>query len=223
MQAFMPAKPVRETDLYEPVKQLLERQGYEVKAEVGAADVVARRGDEAPVIVELKTGFSLALFHQAIERLKLADAVYVAVPRGTGRAFQKSLKNNLVLCRRLGIGLMTVRLKDGLVEVHADPGPYALRKQVRKQARLLKEFARLNGDPNTGGQTRKGGLVTAYRQDALRCAAVLSAGPAKAAEVARLAQVERARAIMADNHYGWFERVERGVYGLTAVGLSAVS
>ena len=51
----------------------------------------------------------------------------------------------------------------------------------------------------------------------------LRAGPAKAAEVARLAQVERARAIMADNHYGWFERVERGVYGLTAAGLSAVS
>jgi hypothetical protein len=40
--------------------------------------------------------------------------------------------------------------------------------------------------------------------------------------VAKLAQVERARAIMADNHYGWFERVERGVYGLTPAGLSAV-
>jgi len=223
MQAGMPANSLRETDLYEPVKLLLEKQGYEVKAEVGAADVVARRGVESPVIVELKTGFSLALFHQAIDRLKLADAVYVAVPRGAGRAFQKSLKNNLALCRRLGLGLMTVRLKDGLVEVHADPGLYAPRKQVRKQARLLKDFMRLNGDPNTGGQSRKGGLVTAYRQDALRCAAVLSAGPVKAAEVAKLAKVERARAIMADNHYGWFERVERGVYGLTPAGLSAVS
>jgi hypothetical protein len=219
----MPAIPVRETDLYEPVKRLLEQQGYVVKAEVGAADVVARRADEPPVIVELKTGFSLTLFHQAIERLKLADAVYVAVPRGTGRAFQKSLRNNLTLCRRLGLGLMTIRLKDGLVGVHADPGPYAPRKQVGRQARLLKEFARLEGDPNTGGQTRSGGLVTAYRQDALRCAAVLCAGPAKAAEVARLAQVERARSIMADNHYGWFERVQRGIYGLTPAGLSAVS
>ena len=195
-----------------------------MKAEVGAADVVARRGDEAPVIVELKTGFSLALFHQAIERLKLADAVYVAVPRGSGRAFHKSLKNNLSLCRRLGLGLMTVRLKDGLVEVHADPGPYAPRKAARRRQLMLKEFARRDGDPNTGGQTRNGGLVTAYRQDALRCAQVLGAnGAMKACDVAKAADVERARAIMADNHYGWFERVERGVYGLSAAGLAAVS
>ena len=34
------AKP-KETDLYPPVKKLLEDQGYEVKSEIGAADVVA--------------------------------------------------------------------------------------------------------------------------------------------------------------------------------------
>ena len=222
MQASMPARTLRETDLYEPVKRLLEGQGYEVKAEVGAADVVACRGDEPPVIVELKAGFSLTLFHQAIERLKLCDTVYVAVPRGSGRLFQKSLKNNVSLCRRLGLGLITVRLGDGLTEVHADPGPYAPRKQASKQARLLKEFARRDGDPNTGGQTRAT-VMTAYRQDAIRCAHVLKAGPLKASEVARLSQVERARTIMADNHYGWFERVTRGVYVLTPAGLAAVS
>lgn len=222
MQANMPAKTVRETDLYEPVKRLLEGQGYTVKAEIGAADVVACRGDEPPVIVELKTGFSLALFHQAIERLKLCDTVYVAVPGSPGRAFRKSLNKNLSLCRRLGLGLITVRLEDGLAEVQADLGPYAPRKQASKQARLLKEFARRDGDPNTGGQTRTT-VMTAYRQDAIRCAGVLKAGSLKASEVARLAQVGRARAIMADNHYGWFERVARGVYGLTLAGLAAVS
>lgn len=39
---------LRETDLYPPVKLFLEAQGFEVKAEIGAADVVARRGDEPP-------------------------------------------------------------------------------------------------------------------------------------------------------------------------------
>jgi hypothetical protein len=223
MQAAMPVKPVRETDLYDPVKRLLEGQGYTVKAEIGAADVVACRGDEPPVIVELKTGFSLALFHQAIERLKLCDTVYVAVPGGSGRAFRKSLNNNLSLCRRLGLGLITVSLGDGLAKVHADPGPYAQRRQARKRDALLKEFARRDGDPNTGGQTRTT-VMTAYRQDAIRCARLLrDAGPMKASGVAQLAQVERARTIMADNHYGWFERVARGVYGLTAAGLAAVS
>ena len=69
----------KETDLYGPIKQMLEGQGYVVKSEIGAADVVAVRGAEEPVIVELKTGFSLSLFHQAIARQAITDAVYVAV------------------------------------------------------------------------------------------------------------------------------------------------
>ena len=51
----------RETDLYGPVKQLLEGQGYVVKGEVGPLDVMAVRGDESPVAVELK--LSLSLIH----------------------------------------------------------------------------------------------------------------------------------------------------------------
>ena len=43
---------MREEDLYPPVKAYLESQGYEVKAEIGACDVMARRGEEPPVIVE---------------------------------------------------------------------------------------------------------------------------------------------------------------------------
>jgi hypothetical protein len=202
----------KETDLYQPIKGFLEGQGYTVKSEIASADVVACRDGDPPVVVEMKTGFSLVLFHQAIERLKLADAVYIALPRGTGRAFQKSLKANRVLCRRLGIGLILVRLKDGFVEVLEDPGPYTPRKSKRRQGRLLMEFAKRVGDPNMGGITRRT-VVTAYRQDAMRCLAFLmSNGPTKASVVAQSTGVERARTIMSDNHYGWFDRVERGVY-----------
>lgn len=211
----------RETDLYPPVKALLEGQGYEVKSEIGAADVVAMREGEDPVVVELKTGFSLSLFHQAVERQAITDAVYVAVPRSTGRTFARSLKSNLKLCRRLGLGLMTVRLKDGLVEIHLDPAPYRPRVSRRKKGRLLREFAKLVGDPNTGGSTRTG-LMTAYRQDALRCLRVLADdGPTKAALVARISGVEKARRIMSDNHYGWFERVGTGIYALSPRGRDA--
>ncbi len=219
----MPNPPARETDLYGPVKALLEGQGYEVKGEVGAADVVACRAGEDPIIVELKTGFSLALFHQAIDRLSLSDTVYVCVPRGTGRAFLKSLKHNKSLCRRLGLGLITVRLKDGLAEIHLDPGPYRPRQSKPKKARLLKEFASRVGDPNTGGTTRKP-VMTAYRQDALRCAGTLhSNGATKAAQVARASGVARARQIMSANHYGWFDRVETGIYELSPNGRRAVA
>ena len=89
---------MRETDLYEPIKALLESQGYAVKAEVGPADVVAVRDDEPPVIVELKTAFSLSLLHQAIERQAITDSVYVAVPAGEGGVGHKALQRNLRLC-----------------------------------------------------------------------------------------------------------------------------
>jgi len=218
----MTDKP-RETDLYAPIKSFLEDQGYVVKSEVGAADVVAVRGGEPPLVVELKLGFSLALFHQCVARLSLTDDVYMAVARTPGKRFQKALKDNVKMARRLGIGLITVRLKDALVEVHCDPGPYAPRKSAKRQKQMLREFARRQGDPNDGGQTRAG-LVTAYRQDALKLAVYLfEVGASKGADVAREADVPRATTMMRDNHYGWFEKVEKGVYGLTPSGAEAVN
>ncbi|WP_372573804.1 DUF2161 domain-containing phosphodiesterase [Ruegeria jejuensis] len=207
----------REQDIYAPVKALLQRQGYVVKGEVGAADVVARRGDEAPVIVELKLRFSLALYHQAIARFRLTDQVYIAVPRPTGRSQRRVLRDNIAMCRRLSLGLITVR-GDGRAEVQCDPGPYAPRKSRKLTARLLREFDRLQGDPNAGGATRHG-IVTAYRQDALRCAAYLAEhGVTKGAAVAKSTGVSQATRLMRDNHYGWFERAGTGLYALTEAG-----
>ena len=213
----------RETDLYGPVKSFLEGQGYVVKSEVGAADVVAVRGGEPPLIVELKLGFSLTLVHQCIARLAVSDDVYMAVARGEGKPFSKSLKNMTKLCRRLGMGLITVRFKDGLVQVHCDPGAYAPRKSKKREGQMLAEFARRVGDPNDGGQTRVG-LITAYRQDALKIAMYLfEVGASKGADVARETGVERATTMMRDDHYGWFEKVEKGVYGIRPKGAEAVT
>ncbi|MEL6839068.1 MAG: DUF2161 family putative PD-(D/E)XK-type phosphodiesterase [Pseudomonadota bacterium] len=210
----------KEADLYPPIKAYLQRQGYEVKGEVGAADIVARRGEEAPVIVELKLGFSLALFHQGIDRLAVTDHVYVAVPAG-GK--DKALKANVKLARRVGLGVITVRLRDGHVEVLADPGPYAPRKSKKKTARLLRAYDRLKGDPNDGGATRHG-IVTGYRQDALRCARFLAVhGPSRGATVKEWAEVPEATRIMAADHYGWFVRVSRGVYDLTDAGRRGIA
>lgn len=213
----------RETDLYPPIKAFLEDQGYVVKSEVGAADVVAMRGAEPPVVVELKLGFSLALFHQCLARLKVSDDVYLAVARQPGKRFAKAVKDNVTLARRLGLGLITVRLSDGLVEVHCDPGPYTPRKNAKRAAMLLREFARRQGDPNDGGQTRAG-LVTAYRQDALKLAMFLfEAGASKGADVARATGVSAATRMMRDDHYGWFEKLDKGIYGLTPTGAEAVA
>ncbi|WP_108885164.1 DUF2161 domain-containing phosphodiesterase [Pseudoprimorskyibacter insulae] len=206
----------KESDLYAPVKALLTRQGYDVKGEVGAADLVARRGDVL-LIVELKLKVSLTLYHQAIARQKLTDHVYIAVPRPTGRQARRVLRDNTAMCRRLGLGYMTVH-DDGRVDVVCDPGPYAPRKNTRARDRLLREFDRLQGDPNDGGATRHG-IVTAYRQDALRCAAHLAEhGACKGADVAKATGVSKATTLMRTNHYGWFDKVAKGQYAISPAG-----
>jgi hypothetical protein len=165
----------------------------------------------------LKRGFSLALFHQGIARLSVCDHVYVAVARGKGRPWLKALRENVKLARRLGLGLITVRMENGVVEVHCDPGPYAPRKVARRRQAMLGEFERRAGDPNLGGL--QGARVTAYRQEAALCAEFLAlSGAAKGAEVAKSTGVKRATTIMRDNHYGWFEKVSTGVYALSEGG-----
>ena len=71
---------MRETDLYPPIKAYLEAQGYVVKGEIGDCDLLAVRGDEEPVAVELKLTFSLALVMQGVARQRMFDDVYLAVP-----------------------------------------------------------------------------------------------------------------------------------------------
>ena len=206
---------LKETDLYPPVKAWLEGQGYEVKGEIGAADVVATKAGVEPLIVELKRAFSLALLHQGVARLAVTDSVFLCVERPKN---WKALQANIKLCRRLGLGVMTVRAKDGLLEVHAEPGPYAPRKSKKRKDRILKEFDRRIGDPNQGGATRHD-MVTAYRQDVLRCAVYLAEyGASRGAAVKADTGVDRATTIMRDNHYGWFEKVETGVYRLSEAG-----
>lgn len=211
---------MKETELYLPVKTWLEGQGFEVKSEVGAADVVACRTGEDPVIVELKTGFSLTLLQQAVARQRLSDWVYVAVPRWKGKAGWRNFKANVGLCKRLGVGVMSVHMAEGSVQVHADPAEFRPRKSKPRKGALLKEFERREGDPNLGGT--RGKVVTAYQQEAERCLLYLSEhGPCKGAAVAKAVEAPKATNIMYKNHYGWFEKQGLGIYGLSLEGRAA--
>lgn len=214
---------MKETDLYAPIKSYLEGQGYEVKAEVKDCDLVAIRSVEDPVIVELKLSLSIGLLMQGIDRQTMTDAVYVAVPAGKGKRWASQVKDAVKLCRRLGLGLISVRF-DAVtpsVLVHCDAGPYRPRKIKARKVALLKEFERRIGDPNTGGQTKRK-IITAYRQDALRIAVALVDGPNRPRVLVERLGVKRAAGILQADHYGWFERVERGVYELRPAGHEAL-
>lgn len=208
-----------ESDLYAPIKQFLEGQGYEVKGEIGPCDIVAVRGDEDPVIVELKEQLNLALLLQAVDRLNASEQVYIAfrVGKGHSASWRSRGKQVTKLLRRVGLGLLTVSSRGNVVAV-VDPAPYKPKPNSRRRARLLKEFAERVGDPETGGSSTRERL-TAYRQDVLRCARELAqADFLKASVIRDQAGVDRAGTILRDNHYGWFDRVKLGHYALSPRG-----
>ena len=201
-----------ESDLYAPVKALLEGQGYVVKGEVRGCDVVAVRGEEPPVIVELKRVFGLSLVLQGVDRLAISDRVYLAVGQ-----WPKQMKNVKKLCRRLGLGLLVVAGERA--DVVLDPLPYKPRANKRKAGRLLGEHRRRVGDPNLGGSAMRAPLMTAYRQEAIRCAELLAChGPMAPKAMRAVGDVPNAAKILRHDHYGWFERVSRGIYALTPLG-----
>lgn len=208
-----------ETDLYPPIKAFLQSQGYAVKGEIGACDIVAVRGAEPPVVVELKERLTLALVLQGVDRLVLSDTVYLAFRVGPGRSssWRTRRKQVLRLLRRLGLGLLTVTESGEVVPV-LDPGPYRPRPNARRRSRLLREFTERAGDPEPGGSAPSPRL-TAYRQDAIRCARELGeSGTLKLSVLRERTGVARAGPIVRDNHYGWFERARTGYYALTARG-----
>jgi hypothetical protein len=219
----------RESDLYVPVKQCLEALGYTVRGEVGRCDVFGvsetmEPGQTTIVAVELKLTFGLPVLYQALRRLSSVDLAYIAVAVPEGRIARRNwdaqLPDAVRLCRRLNLGLLSVR--NGVLLVHADPGPYRPQKLPKARARLLSEFHRRSGDHNLGG-TAKRARVTAYREDALACVSHLAqSGPARAAAVRDATCVRKAAGILRDNVYGWFVKVSRGTYDLTPSGHAAL-
>ena len=220
---------IRETDLYAPVKRFFEDDGYEVKSEITGCDVVACKHGVPTVIIELKIAFSLELVLQGIERQKVCDDVYLAVQKSDTSAkrrnWRKRQRSIIGLCRRLGLGLLLVDTSCDYprqIDILLDPATYRPRKSTRKQTRLKREFLERSGDPNTAGVSKRK-IVTAYRQDAIRCAMLLEGGKVlEITEIKASTGVSRAGSILQKNHYGWFERTARGVYRLSEHGEAAL-
>ena len=209
-----------ETSLYLPVKGFLEKAGYVVKGEVGHCDLVGLSDGEPPVIVvcELKLSFNLELILQAVDRAAVADEVWIAArvsAKGKGREGDKRYRD---LCRRLGIGMLGISDGGDVSVIVGSVSPMP-RTNPKRRSRLMREHQRRRGDPATGGSTRAP-VMTAYRQQALDCARALSSGPLRVRDIR--SHAPDAGKILLANVYGWFERLDRGVYGLTDAGRDAL-
>ncbi|MBP9854684.1 MAG: hypothetical protein KBD53_07445 [Candidatus Omnitrophica bacterium] len=205
---------MRETDMYYPLKEFLEKAGYTVHSEVNDIDVLAKKGEEI-IAVEMKTAFNLKFVYQLIERRKIADKVYAYVPLGKGGRWPKGYKQMCGLLKRLECGLMTLDSKK-TVCMEFEPQSYAGYKNYAKKKMALKEFHGRSLDLNQGG-SRSELLFTAYKEKAIRLALFLyENGPVETKRLTTtLIDIEHPARILRDNHQFWFERVSRGVYQIT--------
>lgn len=200
---------LKESDLYPPVRQYLESLGYEVKGEVKSCDMTAVR-DEELIVVELKRGFTLELIYQAIDRQRVADSVYVAVPLPKRGYMSAQLRDMQTLCRRLELGLILVGFTSkGLpqIDVAVHPKEAAVpRRNKKRRLAILREHASRTGSVNTGGVTRKK-ILTAYKEQSLQVARILrDNGPMQASAVKKLGGPANTGVILGRNVLDWFER-----------------
>jgi len=210
------ARALSETDLYPPIAAYLRAQGYTVHSEVHHCDITAVKGDEL-VVIELKRSFSTSLLVQATRRQRLADSVYVALPRPKWSRTWLGVQHVL---RRLELGLILVSFNGAEPDVEIAFHPLPLKRQVQRRRRraVLKEITGRSGDFNQGGSTRRK-LMTAYRENAIRIACCLERfGTLSPKELRAFGAGAKAYSILHHNVYGWFTRVAPAQYALRPAG-----
>jgi hypothetical protein len=212
---------IRETDLYEPVRDFLLEQGYVVRSEVLNCDITATRENEL-VIIELKRTLNVKLLVQASERQKFSKSVYVAIlePQKKSRHYRGVLR----LLKKLQLGLITVRFGrfGPRVNVVFDPpiqgATSGSKRQGKYRQALLTELSGRTDDYNVGGSNRTR-LVTAYRERAIFIACCLDLlGPQSPKQLRELGTSDDTGQILGKNHYHWFRRISRGIYEISKRG-----
>ncbi len=218
-----------EKEMYPYVKEFFVSRGFEVRAEVLACDVVALK-DDIMIATEMKTAMGIKLLSQAAQRQKSFDLVYIAIPKPTfKRRVSKAYKELIHLVKRLELGLLYVDTNgEGVCTEEFPPAPFAREKsKASRRARKtrtdsMEEFLSRSEDYNIGGSVREE-RVTAYRENALLIALYfIRDGAMSAKTLKRMGCGEKTYSIVHDNHYGWFQKVDRGVYDVTAKGKKAV-
>lgn len=211
-----------EKDLYLPLERYFTALGYKVNGEINGCDLVAEQ-DGHLIVVEMKLALNLELILQGSERQKIADQVYIAYLKPKPFKHTQRLKRIIGLLKRLEMGLLLVNPEGQQreVEVVLEAKPYdreqARARYKRHKNQIVHELHKRQAKTIGGVTGTK--IMTAYREDAISVAECIeSHGPLSIKEMevalAALMDGKRLRSILTKNYYGWFIRVERGIYGI---------
>lgn len=214
-----------EKDLFEPIKTYFENYGYVCDGEVNDIDLYMEK-DEENIAIELKVSLDFKALQQAALRQKITDTVFIGIFRPKdmhSHAFQ----DKLYLLKRLGIGLIVVSKRTGMIEIVNDPivhelSAFQTRNQKKRKA-TASEFQKRKARNNIGG-VHHTKLITSYREDTLLVLDALCelGGEATTKAIRELSGITKATAILHDNYYGWFEHTGRGSYKIREEGYDAL-
>jgi hypothetical protein len=212
-----------ETDLYEPIRKFFSKNGYEVHGEVNHCDIVAVKETEL-IIIELKLSLTVDLLIQATNRQRLTDQVYIAIPKPKYRLTSKKWYDLCHLVKSLELGLILVNfLKSGAkMEIVIEPSSIDKKKirqrNKKKRERLLAEVKGRTGNHNIGG-SNKTKIMTAYKENCIQIAYLLELnGPSSPKALRKLGTGDKTLSILTKNYYGWYEKIERGIYAISEKG-----
>ena len=205
----------KESDLHPPIKEYFEAEGYTVNCEVKNCDLTARK-DERLVVVEIKKNFNAKLLFQAIDRQRFADEVYIAIPKP--KRLTKDTPKMRHIAEKLNIGLIYVSINGPVEYVDILCMPTA-KDQPRNTARkrfVMNELAGRTIDVNKAGANKEK-LATAYREKCIQIAAIIYYEKEVTPKLLRdkYGLEASSASMLGSNHYGWFDRIEKGKYALS--------
>ena len=121
MSDYIDLKELKEKDLFEPLKNWLEAQGFTVYAEYNGIDVIAVKEDEV-VAIEMKKTMNLKVIDQILNVRDRVNKAYVCVfNQPKKRAFQdNNMSIGEQILRKLNVGLIKITALNSYY--HADEG-----------------------------------------------------------------------------------------------------
>lgn len=220
-------KKILEVELYDPIRKYFSLKGYVVNGEVNHCDLTALKEDDL-VIVELKRHLSVELLIQAAKRQRVTDKVYIAIPKPAYSLYSKKWQDICFFLRRLELGLLIVSFqgKAGVTEV-ISPSPFdrlkSMQRSKRQKNKIVAEIKGRHGDYNVGG-SNKTKIMTAYKENCIQIAYFLEQfGPLTPKSLRQKGTGEKTLSILSSNHYGWFVKVQRGLYAISEKGKSELA
>lgn len=217
---------MKESDLYYPIKNYFESLGCTVEGEVKSCDVIVKMEEEY-LAIEMKQELNFKVILQAVQRQKMFDLVYIAIPIKKINQASRIFREKIHLLKRLGLGLLLIEPKTVVVTCVQQPiesnQRQILSANKKRKEKVIQEFEKRILKNNIGGVHQQK-INTYYRQQCCQVAYYLKEKPNSAVGLMKMGlERKRTHQILYDNHYGWFERTEiRGNYQLSELGREMV-